>query len=109
MRTSWLLVDRHGEHVDFILAGPPGQHGELAEQLVGRADIVLCAAVIEAAARLYRDPSGRPKRGAAGKGPGCVRHFAAVVRQLMRNYDLWEGNAETVLALLPEEFARFRS
>ncbi len=108
VRTSWLLVDRYDGLVDFVLCSPLHERGELTEQLLSRAELVLCPTVVRAAAALYRGADGRPKAGAAGKGAGTVRRFALVVRQLMRNYDLHEADAEALLDLLPGEFDRFR-
>ncbi len=109
VRTSWLLVDRYDGLVDFILCSPLHERGELTEQLLGRAGLVLCPTVVRAAAELYRDADGRPKAGSAGKGEGTVRRFALVVRQLMRNYDLYEADPQALLDLLPAEFDRFRA
>ena len=109
VRTSWLLVDRYDGLVDFVLCGPPDTRGQLTESLLGTADIVLCPAAVGAAAALYRGADGRPKVGAGSKSEGTVRRFAPVVRQLMRNYDLYEADAQALLDLLPAEFDRFRA
>jgi len=109
VRTLWLLVDRYDGLVDFVLSNPPHERGELTEQLLGRADLPLCAPAVEAFALLYRGDDGKPKPGAAGKGPGAARRFALIVRQLMRTYDLHAMTAEKLLDLLPPEFDHFRS
>lgn len=108
IRTSWLLVERYDGLVDFVLSNPPDRRGELTEQLLGRADLPLCPTAVRAFALLYRAKDGKPKSGAAGKGPGTARRFALIVRQLMRTHDVHAMTPERLLELLPEEFDRFR-
>lgn len=109
VRTTYFLVREHGENAELLLCNPMHKRGELTEQLTGRADLLPCRPVVEAMVLLYRDPrTGRPKRGAAGKGPGSSRRFAYVMRQLMVNYDLYSMKAEDIIALLPAEFDHFR-
>ena len=64
--------------------------------------------VIEVAAAMYSDPdSGRPVRGAAGRGGGSARRLGTVLRQLDLTYDFELLGATSLRALLPKEFDRW--
>lgn len=109
IRTSYLLVSKYGEKVDFLLSSPPNKHSDLIEQLMGRADLLACQPVIEALRLLYRDPdTGKSKKGAASKGGGAVRRFAKLINQLSLNYDLYSLDSIKLIELLPDkEFQHF--
>ena len=92
-----------------LLANEPRQPGEIAEQLASRQDLVTNPTVIEVATDLYiNSNTKRPKRHAAGKGPGSVRRFVAVLGQLDLIWDLWCLSPQQLLELLPSEFDPFR-
>jgi hypothetical protein len=111
VRTPWQLSRDHGPNSRFLLlatsdgADPLRRHGDILEQLGGTQSIIRSRPVIAEAARLYADPlSGRPKKGAAGKGGGSIRRFARVLRQLDLTFDpelMPPGGLSTVL---PVEF-----
>ena len=92
-----------------LLANPPHQPGDIAEQLASRQELVTNPSVMEVATRLYINPeTGRPKRGAAGRGPGSARRLAAVLNQLDLTWDLYGLDPDKLLDLLPEEFNQFQ-
>ena len=92
-----------------LLTNEPRQPGEIAEQLASRQELVTNPTVIEVATRLYVNPTTkRPKRHAAGKGPGSARRLVAVLSQFDLIWDLWCLSPEQLLELLPNEFDPFR-
>lgn len=111
VRTPWQLCRDHGPNSRFLLlatsdgADPLRRHGDILEQLGGTQSIIRSRSIIIEASRLYSDPlSGRPKKGAAGKGGGSIRRFARVLRQLDLTFDpefMPPGGLSTVL---PAEF-----
>lgn len=91
------------------LAGPPDRPGEIAEQLASRQDIVTNKAAMELATVMYIDrKTRRPKRGAAGSGPGSARRLADVLNQYDLTWDLYALETRMLLGLMPAEFDRFR-
>ena len=111
VRTPWQLNRDHGPNCRFLLLAtnegtdPLRRHGDILEQLGGTQSIIRSRPIIAEASRLYSDPlSGRPRKGAAGKGGGSIRRFARVLRQLDLTFDpelMPPGGLSTVL---PSEF-----
>lgn len=92
-----------------LLANPPHQPGDIAEQLASRQELVTNPSVMEVATRLYINPAtNSPKRGAAGRGPGSARRLAAILNQLDLTWDLYGLDPDKLLAILPSEFDRFK-
>jgi hypothetical protein len=92
-----------------VLAGPLDQPGDISEQLASRQEIVTNKAAMELATALYIDrKTGRPKRGAAGRGPGSARRFADVLNQYDLTWDLYTLDTPALFKLMPAEFDRFR-
>jgi hypothetical protein len=111
VRTPWQLSRDHGPHSRFLLlaatdtADPLRRHGDILEQLGGTQSIIRSRPIIAEASRLYSDPiSGRPKRGAAGKGGGSIRRFARVLRQLDLTFDPELMPPGGLSEILPIEF-----
>ena len=93
-----------------LLANEPHRPGEIAEQLASRQELVTNPTVMEVATVLYVNPvTKKPKRYAAGKGPGSARRLAAVLNQLDLIWDFWHLEPQQLLDLLPSEFDLFRS
>lgn len=99
----------HGaSRAKVILSHPVHVHGEWAEQLTSRMEIASNRGIIEAADLLYWDESaGEPKKGAAPnrQAPGSLRRYVAVVQQFELTYDMFSMTGDSVLELLPQEFA----
>lgn len=94
--------------VRAVLAGPVDQPGDIAEQLASRQEIVTNKAAMELATALYIDSeTGRPKRGAAGRGPGSARRLADVLNQFDLTWDIYAMQAPAMLKMMPREFNRF--
>ena len=92
-----------------LLANPPHQPGDIAEQLASRQELVTNPSVMEVATRLYIDSeTNNAKRGAAGRGPGSARRLAAVLNQLDLTWDLYGLYPDKLIDLLPEEFDQFK-
>jgi hypothetical protein len=111
VRTPWQLNRDHGPNSRFLLlatndgADPLRRHGDILEQLGGTQSIIRSRPIIAEASRLYSDPlSGRPKKGAAGKGGGSIRRFARVLRQLDLTFDPELMPPGGLSAVLPPEF-----
>jgi len=109
IRTTWIYVKEYGKTVKFLFSNPLSKRGELTEQLTATHYFLKSRGIVEAAKELYADPDRDTwKRGAASKGQGVGRRFAAVLNQLDLTYDLFAMNKDEILEILPEEFSRFR-
>ncbi len=98
------------ERVRLVLCGPLHSPGDIVEQLASRQEYVTNPSVMEAAAKLYLDPTTRqPRRGAAGKGPGSARRLADILNQLDCTWDLRSFSAQDILDRLPAEFEQFKA
>lgn len=111
VRTPWQLCRDHGPNSRFLLLAasdgddPLRRHGDILEQLGGTQAIIRSKPIIAEASRLYSEPlSGRPKRGAAGKGGGSIRRFARVLRQLDLTFDPELMPPGGLSSILPPEF-----
>lgn len=111
VRTPWQLFRDHGENSRFLLmsatdsADSLRRHGDILEQLGGTQSIIRSRPIIAEASSLYSDPvTGRPKKGAAGKGGGSIRRFARVLRQLDLTFDPELMPPGGLSLVLPDEF-----
>ena len=105
--TPFRLVRMHGPLARAFLRTPLPVHGDYAEQLAARQEIVSNRALVEAADQLYYSDkgSGGLKVGAVDRSrPGNVRRLIAVMQQLDLTYDLYGMAADDMLGLLPDEF-----
>lgn len=93
-----------------VLATEVGSPGEVVEQLASRQEIVTNRNLLDAITELYYDAeSGSLKRGAAGKDAGGARRLAGdILVQLDLTWDIYGMDSGEILALLPDEFDRFR-
>ncbi|WP_234685704.1 hypothetical protein [Bradyrhizobium monzae] len=115
VRTPWQLFKEHGPNSRFLLMSATDstdslrRHGDILEQLGGTQSIIRSKAIIAEAASLYSDPiTGRPKKGAAGKGGGSIRRFARVLRQLDLTFDPELLPAGGLSRILPDEFSSWK-
>ena len=99
---------RQPEVAMAVLAQPAHRPGDVAEQLSARQERISNPTVMAVASRLYVRKRAL-RRGAAGRGPGSARRFAAVLNQLDLTWDLYDLEPEGLLRLLPAEFDAFRS
>lgn len=113
VRTPWYVVSQHGEAGKFLLIAtrkedpaPLSRQSYLLDQLAARQFVISSPTLVGAARRLYTDKfTGRPTRGAGGKGSGSPRRLALIANQLALTYDIREMPAESFIKLLPEEFS----
>lgn len=118
-RTSYELVRVHGENALVCLGGSMATWGEISEQLASRQTLALNRGFFEAAYRLYSE-NGQLKRGAASKpkkpkdrkpgdrsGLGGVRRLAIALQRLELTFDTEIMNAQSLISVLPKEFARW--
>lgn len=109
VRSAWSLVRVHGDEARFMLSGDLHVHGEAAEQLGSRQDLITCKPLIAAIGSLVWDADKATlKRGFRGSGPGSARRVQFVAKQFRLTYDLDSMRPEQILDLLPQEFDRFR-
>lgn len=108
--TTWQLVSAYGSDARFLLCRPTAVRGELIEQMMARQYYLGCRGAMEAAGHLYWDPDKENfKRGAAARtSPGCVSRLVSWLQQLEVTYDVYSMTSEQLIALMPEEFNRFK-
>lgn len=109
------LLQIHKQNARIFLYGEVPVHGDFSEQLASRMQFISNPPLIEAVDRLYYDPSSsngdaKPKRGALTRTrPGNLRRFVTVMQQFDLTYDMYAMTSDQILALLPDEFDRWRS
>lgn len=97
------------ERAMALLCTPADKPGDIVEQLASRQDLVTSKAAVAAATRLYISPkTQKPKRGAAGRGPGSARRLADIFNQFDVTWNLFALDLDSVLRLLPREFDKFQ-
>lgn len=93
-----------------LLWQPVHKPGDIVGQLAARQELVTNFGAIEAATRLYYDPTTKKeRRGAQSKDRGGARRLADILNQLDVTWDLYGMQATEIDALLPKEFEKFRS
>jgi hypothetical protein len=105
----YVIYRLHGQFSRSILSPPVHVHGDFAEQLASRQEIITNRGLIEAVDHLYFAPDGAggaPKRGATNrKKGGTLRRLVDVIQQFDLTYDLYGMTAGDILGILPREFA----
>ena len=111
LRTSWMLVDRYGEKIRFMLSKPPGTRGHIIEVFLGTQFYFNCPGVVETASRLYTNSSGTTfKKGSTSrKRAGNIERYIRYLNQLDLTYDLFSIKQEVLWEMLPLEFEGFKS
>jgi hypothetical protein len=110
VRSAGFFTGHFGEAARVFLAGHPSEHSKIEEQIGSRKTegLPFSKPVAEALNALYYDPAtGKIRRGAAGNRGGGIERFVRVIRQLDLTFDVQSQNAEALLKLMPNEFARF--
>lgn len=87
-----------------LLSQPLLRPGRLVERFAARPRLVACPAAVGVATRLYCQPNGSIRRGAAAS----IERLSDVLMQLDRTYDIYGMTTEALLRLLPREFDAFR-
>ncbi len=97
------------ERALLVLCGPLHQPGDIVEQIASRQEIITNGEIMQAATKLYYDPSlMKPKRGAAGKDKkGTVRRFTDILKQFDVTWDLYSIKTDDLIGMLPGEFSPF--
>lgn len=93
-----------------VLVHPINSVSDLVEQIIGRQYILQNQAFLQALNKLYlRSDAAGLKKSAGGDGPGAVRRFVDMVDQFGMTRDFHEvKDAEQFIALLPDEFNKFK-
>jgi hypothetical protein len=104
----------HRDHLNdaaILLQSPATSLSDYMEQLASRQELVTSRAVLGAASALYFDPHARqPKRGGqTRKKPGTLRRYLTVLEQLDLTFDIESLTVPQLLALLPQEFDRWKA
>jgi hypothetical protein len=100
----------HPERALALLSGTLDTPGEIAEQLAARHELVTNKAVVELATKLFIDEAtGKPRRGAASKGPGSARRLVDVLQQFDVTWNLYAMTTSALLSMMPGEFDKFRT
>lgn len=104
------LYVHHGDTARTILERPVTKHGDFAEQLSSRFEIVRNHELLKTVDKLYWDNSARgPKRGATNRRRrGSLRRLTSVISQFDVTFDLFSMSSDQILALLPPEFDSWR-
>lgn len=101
-----------GEDISqLLLSTPPYIESKFNHELAGRQSLITNKGIMEAAFRLYFDPSlKKPKRGAQlkKKAPGTLYRFIDVIQQLDLNYDLYSMTGNEIISILPAEFDKWK-
>lgn len=109
----FLIVRAHRENLDrayAFLKQPLWRPGEIVGQLASSKELVTNPAVVEAATRLYFDPTTNAfKRGSSSKIKGAPRRLASLLNQLDLTWYLYGMTTDEILGLLPKEFDRFKA
>jgi len=111
LRTPYVIYRLHGQFSRSILSPAVDTHGEFAEQLASRQEIITNRGLMEAVDHLYFGPDGAggaPKKGATNyKKGGTLRRLIDVIQQFDLTYDLYGMAAPEILGILPREFSRW--
>lgn len=120
-RSAWWLARLHGAAAAVVFGSTDSPWGELAEQVVGRHLIASHKGFFAVAEKLYINPDGTLKKGAASKrskeaklnpkakaGLGSIRRLALTLNQFGRTYNTRAISADDMLGLLPvREYQRW--
>ena len=112
LREPYMLYRRYrhtdGTELDLVLCDELWNHGDVVENLAARSRLRNSSGALRIARMLYFDPTtGRTKRGTRN-GDGGHRHFARFLRNLPPQFDLSSISEDTILALLPLAFTKWR-
>jgi hypothetical protein len=107
---AWRLYTMYPEYSKLLLASPPYQHSDIAEQLASTEEIITNHSLIKTAYYLYWDHKiKQPKKYAANRNkPGNIRRFISIVSQLALTYDLYAMTDSEIISLLPQEFDNWK-
>lgn len=109
VRTPWLAVLEHGSNAQVLFKNARGVRSDIEETLAASQQVLGDRTIMEAAFKLYFDENtGKPKSGASGKAGGSPRRLTALVQQLALTFDIQSCSSDQFLAMLPNEFNRFK-
>jgi hypothetical protein len=114
IRSAFIAYSIHGDNARIVLSGPPDTHGEAAEMILSRQELLTNKGLFEAMCELYLRRDGRGSwsfaRGARSKNVGgTTRRLGKVLKQYDLTYDMSAMTGQEILKLLPKEFSRFKS
>jgi len=122
VRTAWDLVSLHGEAAKVALGSTRSPWGEMAEQMTSRQEIYANRSFWPIANYLYSTTDGSVKIGATAQrnrnarrdpkskaGLGGVRRLPFTFKQFDRTYNLRTMDTNSITALLPLEYEKWRT
>ncbi len=93
------------ENIRVALSNRKYIWGEIIEQLSGRQELSGNREILKLFTRLYWDEKLRkPKKSAAGKGPGSVRKLGKFLKQIFLVWDGHEISSDKLFDILPDTF-----
>lgn len=120
-RTAWDLVSKHGQVAKVAFGSLRSPWGEMAEQMTARQEIYAHQSFWPVANALYAMPDGSVKTGVTTQrskkarrdpknknGLGCVGRLPTTFKQFERTYNLRQMTCEQIVALLPNEYNKWR-
>jgi len=109
VRMSVQLFAAFGDDADHLICGKPGVGPEIREQLTSQQDMFSANFQRVCRALYFDDAKGGLKKGVGSRvGPAVPRRLAAVRKQLDVTWDMTDLSDKKILALLPNEFDRFK-
>jgi hypothetical protein len=111
---AYLVYTVYGWRDDIpqlLLHTPPYVESKFNHELATRQSLITNRGIMEAAYKLYFDPSTKKgKRGAQikKKAPGTLYRFIDVIQQLDLNFDLYSMTGDEIVSLLPPEFDQWK-
>lgn len=113
LRTPYLLCKRFAGNENDALAAlcnPVYAPGELNEQVASRQEFIGNKNLLKVATLLYVDMStNRLKKGASAQSAGGVYRLGEYFKRMELTWDLGGMHPDAVLALLPQEFDRWKT
>ena len=109
LRGPYMLYRRHGRdgELDLLLEAPLHVHRIASTHIAERPRIFGSSGALMAASRMYFDHmTGKPRRGYSDDESG-LRAFCKHLNNLPDCFDLAEMSADTIMALLPEQFDKW--
>lgn len=100
----------HGEYSKALLTSKSHVFPYILKEVAGRQEVFHNKGIVECIYKIFFDEkANKIKRNAADKeGPGTIRRFMQIMKQLDVNYDLFGMNGQQIMALLPPEFDKWK-
>lgn len=92
-----------------VLGSKINGYHDLNERILSNEQFATSSSVMHVVTTLYYEPTTRSlKQGSSGTSKGCPRRLVDILSQFALTYDLGALSGPQLLAMLPQEFDRFR-